>query len=69
MSLMSMELWTLASSAGVLTVTMLMQAVIATLFIVLIVFRAMGSNYFASVICAGFAGSVVADPWRASSSR
>ncbi len=56
MSLMSMELWTLASSAGVLTVTMLMQAVIATLFIVLIVFRAMGSNYFASVICAGFAG-------------
>jgi ESS family glutamate:Na+ symporter len=56
MSLMSMELWALASSAGVLTVTMLMQAVIATLFIVLIVFRAMGSNYFAAVISAGFTG-------------
>ncbi len=56
MSLMSMQLWTLASSAGVLTVTMLMQAVIATLFIVLIVFRATGSNYFAAVISAGFTG-------------
>lgn len=56
MSLMSMELWTLASSAGVLIITMLMQAVIATLFIVMIVFRVMGSNYFAAVISAGFAG-------------
>jgi ESS family glutamate:Na+ symporter len=56
MSLMSMELWTLASSAGVLTVTMLMQAAVAAVFIVLIVFWAMGRNYFASVISAGFAG-------------
>ncbi len=56
MSLMSMELWTLASSAGVLTVTMLMQAAVAAVFIVFIVFRAMGRNYFAAVISAGFAG-------------
>jgi ESS family glutamate:Na+ symporter len=56
MSLMSMELWTLASSAGVLTVTMLMQAAIATVFILFIVFRAMGRTYFAGVISAGFAG-------------
>lgn len=56
MSLMSMELWTLASSAGVLTVTMLLQALAATVFIVFIVFRAMGRNYFAGVMSAGFAG-------------
>lgn len=56
MSLMSMELWTLASSAGVLTVTMLMQAAVAAVFIVFIVFRAMGRTYFAAVISAGFAG-------------
>jgi ESS family glutamate:Na+ symporter len=56
MSLMSMELWTLASSAGVLTVTMLMQAAVAVLFIVFIVFWAMGRTYFAAVLSAGFAG-------------
>jgi len=56
MSLMSMELWTLASSAGVLTVTMLMQAAAAILFIIFVVFRAMGRSYFAAVLSAGFAG-------------
>ncbi|WP_328809219.1 sodium/glutamate symporter [Roseibium aggregatum] len=56
MSLMSMELWTLASSAGVLTVTMAMQAVVAVAYIVLVVFRAMGRTYFAGVLSAGFAG-------------
>ncbi|CUH42774.1 MULTISPECIES: sodium/glutamate symporter [Ruegeria] len=56
MSLMSMELWTLASSASVLAVTMTLQALAATLFIILIVFRLMGSNYFAAVLSAGFAG-------------
>lgn len=56
MSLMSMELWTLAGSAGVLAVTMVLQAAAATLFIVLIVFRVMGRNYFAAVLSAGFAG-------------
>ena len=56
MSLMSMELWTLASSAMVLAITMLLQAVAATLFIILIVFRVMGKDYFAAVMSAGFAG-------------
>ncbi|MGI9395250.1 MAG: sodium/glutamate symporter, partial [Boseongicola sp.] len=56
MSLMSMELWSLTSSAGVLIFTMLIQAVIATLFVVLIVFPVMGRNYFAAVISAGFTG-------------
>ncbi|MFC3616585.1 sodium/glutamate symporter [Lutimaribacter marinistellae] len=56
MSLMSMELWTLASSASVLAVTMLLQVIAATLFIILIVFRMMGKDYFAAVLSAGFAG-------------
>ena len=56
MSLMSMELWTLAGSAGVLAATMLFQAAAATLFIMLVVFRIMGGNYFAAVISSGFAG-------------
>ncbi|EFO30719.1 sodium/glutamate symporter [Roseibium sp. TrichSKD4] len=56
MSLMSMQLWTLASSAGVLTTTILSQAFVATFFIVFIVFRLMGSNYFAGALSAGFAG-------------
>ena len=56
MSLMSMELWTLAGSAAVLAVTMLLQAVVAASFIILVVFRTMGRDYFAAVISAGFAG-------------
>ncbi|MCE8522728.1 sodium/glutamate symporter [Ruegeria pomeroyi] len=56
MSLMSMQLWTLAGSAGVLFTTMVMQAVVAVLFIVFVVFPAMGRDYFAGVISAGFTG-------------
>lgn len=56
MSLMSMELWTLASSAALLAVTMILQALVATVFIVFVVFRAMGRDYFASVISSGFTG-------------
>lgn len=56
MSLMSMQLWTLADHAGVLAVTVAMQAAAATLFIIFVVFRAMGRDYFAAVICSGFTG-------------
>ncbi|MEM8625111.1 MAG: sodium/glutamate symporter, partial [Pseudomonadota bacterium] len=56
MSLMSMELWTLASSAGVLIVTMLLQAVAATLFVIFVVFRVMGRDFTAAVLSAGFVG-------------
>lgn len=56
MSLMSMELWTLASSAGVLITTMLLQSLAAVTFIIFVVFGLMGRNYFAAVISAGFAG-------------
>jgi len=56
MSLMSMQLWALAEHASVLAVTIAMQAAAATLFIIFVVFRAMGRNYFAAVICSGFTG-------------
>lgn len=56
MSLMSMELWSLASNAGVLITTMVLQALVASVFIVFVVFRVMGQNYFAAVISSGFAG-------------
>ncbi|MEO0993267.1 MAG: sodium/glutamate symporter [Pseudomonadota bacterium] len=56
MSLMSMQLWTLAASAGVLVTTMMLQTLAATLFILFVVFRAMGRDYQAAVLSAGFAG-------------
>jgi ESS family glutamate:Na+ symporter len=56
MSLMSMELWTLASSAGVLVVTVILQALMASAFIIFVVFPVMGRNYFAAVMSAGSTG-------------
>jgi ESS family glutamate:Na+ symporter len=56
MSLMSMELVTLAGLAGPLIVLLGLQAAIAILFAVFVVFRALGRNYDAAVICAGFMG-------------
>lgn len=56
MSLMSMQLWTLSGSAGVLITTTVLQAVVTTLFILLVFYRLMGRNYFAAVLSAGFAG-------------
>jgi ESS family glutamate:Na+ symporter len=56
MSLMSMQLWTLAAKAGPRFVTMAMQAAVATAFILFVVFPAMGRSYFAAVISAGFTG-------------
>ncbi|KAB7649104.1 sodium/glutamate symporter [Polymorphobacter fuscus] len=56
MSLMSMELWTLASSAGVLMVAITVQAIMAAVFIIGVVFPIMGRDYFAAVMAAGSTG-------------
>jgi ESS family glutamate:Na+ symporter len=56
MSLMSMQLWTLANLAGPLLVLLGVQAVLAVLFAVWVTFRALGRTYDAAVICAGFIG-------------
>ena len=56
MSLMSMQLWTLASGALTLLLVLFAQMLAMTVFTVFVVFRAMGRNYDASVISAGFVG-------------
>ena len=56
MSLMSMQLWTLAGLGGPLIGVLALQVATAVAFILLIVFRTMGSDYTAAVLSAGFAG-------------
>ena len=56
MSLMSMQLWTLANALGPILLILLAQVMVMTFFAVFIVFRVMGRDYDASVICAGFVG-------------
>jgi ESS family glutamate:Na+ symporter len=56
MSLMSMQLWTLAGAAAPIVIALLVQAFVITLFAVFIVFRLMGRDYDACVISNGFAG-------------
>lgn len=56
MSLMSMQLWTLTELAGPLLAILLLQTLVAFVFIVFLLFRVMGSNYEAAVLSAGFGG-------------
>lgn len=56
MSLMSMQLWALVDLAGPIFSILAAQFVIAILVNIFIVFRVMGKNYDAAVICAGFGG-------------
>src|SRR5262249_55186916 len=56
MSLMSMKLWTLANLAGPLSILLAMQLALAVVFAVYICFWALGRNYDAAVVSAGFIG-------------
>ncbi len=56
MSLMSMQLWTLVDLAGPIFTILAAQFVIAVAVNILVVFRAMGRNYDAAVVCSGFGG-------------
>jgi glutamate:Na+ symporter, ESS family len=56
MSLMSMQLWTLAKIAGPLLVIVGIQTLLATIYILLVVFPALGKDYQAAVLSAGFTG-------------
>ncbi len=55
-SLMSMQLWTLAEIAGPLLIVVAMQAVLAVAFILLAIFPLLGRDYQAAVLSAGFTG-------------
>ena len=56
MSLMSLQLWTLAGLGGPILLLLVAQVVVVTLFVVFIVFRLMGKDYDAAVMSAGYAG-------------
>ena len=56
MSLMSMQLWTLAELAGPLLLILTLQTIAAVGFILFILFPLMGRNYQAAVLSAGFGG-------------
>jgi len=56
MSLMSMQLWTLVDLAGPILTLLLAQFLIAIAVNLLLVFPAMGRNYDAAVVSAGFGG-------------
>jgi len=56
MSLMSMQLWTLVDLAGPIFTILATQFVIAVLINIFVVFRVMGRDYDAAVVCAGFGG-------------
>jgi len=56
MSLMSMQLWTLGGLGPALVVVLGMQTLAAVLYMLFVVFPAMGKNYDAAVISAGFSG-------------
>lgn len=56
MSLMSMQLWTLGGLGPALIIVLAIQTVVAVLYMIFIVFPAMGRDYRAAVIAAGFSG-------------
>lgn len=56
MSLMSLQLWTLAGLAGPMLLILVVQIIGAALFIIFVVFPMMGRDYTAAVLGAGFAG-------------
>jgi ESS family glutamate:Na+ symporter len=56
MSLMSLQLWTLAGLGGPILLLLFAQVAVITLFVVFVVFRLMGRDYDAAVMSAGYAG-------------
>jgi len=56
MSLMSLQLWTLGGLGPALVVVLAVQALVCTAYILLVVFPAMGRDYEAAVLSAGFTG-------------
>ncbi len=56
MSLMSMDLLSLADSAMLLVITMVAQTLLVVFFATQVVFRMLGKDYDAAMICGGFLG-------------
>jgi ESS family glutamate:Na+ symporter len=56
MSLMSLQLWTIVDVAGPILAILTAQTILAVIFALFVIFRVMGRDYEAAVICSGFAG-------------
>ncbi len=56
MSLMSLQLWTIAELGLAIVVIMAAQTLFAVAFVIWVLFPVMGSNYRAAVLAAGFGG-------------
>ena len=56
MSLMSLQLWTLAGGLGPILLVLLVQIIVMVMISLFVVFPAMGRDYDAAVIAAGFSG-------------
>ncbi|MCH6551350.1 MAG: sodium/glutamate symporter, partial [Planctomycetes bacterium] len=56
MSLMSMDLTSLSEAAGPIVSALFVQILLITVFTVFVVFRILGRDYDAAVICGGFVG-------------
>ncbi len=56
MSMMAIQLWTLAGALVPITVVLILQVLLMVVFATFVVFRVMGKNYDAVVIASGFAG-------------
>ncbi len=53
---MSLQLWALADLAGPLFALLGLQLALIVMFALVVMFRVLGRNYDAAVICAGFIG-------------
>lgn len=56
MALMGLRLWALQPILGFITLAMLLQVALAVVFTLVVVFRAMGRDYEAVVVCSAFGG-------------
>ncbi|MEM8732475.1 MAG: sodium/glutamate symporter [Pseudomonadota bacterium] len=56
MSLMSLQLWTIAALGPAIAVGLVLQTLFTLVFVIYVLFPAMGRNYDAAVLAAGFGG-------------
>ncbi|WP_428848438.1 sodium/glutamate symporter [Shewanella kaireitica] len=56
MALMSLKIWELEGSLAYISVVMILQVALSVVFTLFVVFRLMGKDYEAAVICSGFGG-------------
>ncbi|MFV9473196.1 sodium/glutamate symporter [Advenella sp. RU8] len=56
MALMGLQLWILHSMVSFIATTMVLQILLVIVFTILVVYRVMGRDYEAAVMCSGFGG-------------